>query len=273
MASEHTSRSRECGSLGCLSEGWTASSRGHPAAWLRGVPHSQFLTGGVVEPDRFRQRSLGFLEQGDESWSCTLVTYQVADSWRGFFSFRPRHAEEGDGEDIRTAEIFIEESESHIDRKARDLGRPLLLGLLASALHLQARSDQPPPRLRGWFQSMLQKNSRELSGGWEEEGSAEGERTVAGLQSLYASYRVDQVAHLITLISAQDFHEMVEKILDGEAFDFSTKDRLQFAMMVVEFIERHLPLPPFEVWAEDYLANRDEYRQYAHTLHRTGHLP
>jgi hypothetical protein len=44
-------------------------------------------------------------------------------------------------------------------------------------------------------------------------------------------------------------------------------------MMVVEFIEKRLPLPPFEVWAEDYLAHTEEYRQYAHTLHRTGLLP
>jgi hypothetical protein len=216
---------------------------------------------------------MGFLEQGEESWSCTLVTYQDEASWRGFFSFRPRQGEDEEGEEIRTADIFIEESESQIDRKARDLGRPLLLGLLASALHLRARSGKPPPRLRGWFQTMLQNNSRELSGAWEKEVSETGERSVAELQSMYASYRLDQVAHLITLISAEDFHAMVERILDGEAFDFSAKDRLQFAMMVVEFIEKRLPLPPFEVWAEDYVAHTEEYRQYAHTLHRTGHLP
>jgi hypothetical protein len=215
---------------------------------------------------------MGFLEQGEASWSCYLVTYHDDSSWRGYFSFRPRNGEE-EGEEIRTADIFIEESENHIDKKARDLGRPLLLGLLSSALHLQARTDRPPPRLRGWFRTMLQNNSRELSGEWEEDGSGAADRSVADLQSMYASYRLDQVAHLITLVSAEDFHEMVERILDGEAFDFSTKDRLQFAMMVVEFIEKRLPLPPFEVWAEDYLAHTEEYRQYAHTLHRTGLLP
>ncbi len=44
-------------------------------------------------------------------------------------------------------------------------------------------------------------------------------------------------------------------------------------MMVVERIEGLLSLPPFEVWAEDYLANREEYALYAHTLHREGRLP
>jgi hypothetical protein len=44
-------------------------------------------------------------------------------------------------------------------------------------------------------------------------------------------------------------------------------------MMVIEFIEQRLPLPPFEVWAEDYLAHPDAYRLYTHTLHRTGRLP
>jgi hypothetical protein len=151
--------------------------------------------GEFVQLDRLRQRSMGFLEQGEESWSCTLVTYQDEASWRGFFSFRPRQGEDEEGEEIRTADIFIEESESQIDRKARDLGRPLLLGLLASALHLRARSGKPPPRLRGWFQTMLQNNSRELSGAWEKEESETGERSVAELQSMYASYRLDQVAH------------------------------------------------------------------------------
>ncbi|MFW6206984.1 MAG: hypothetical protein ACOC5J_03530, partial [Gemmatimonadota bacterium] len=61
--------------------------------------------------------------------------------------------------------------------------------------------------------------------------------------------------------------------LDGRAFDFGARDRLQFAMMVVEHIEERLPLPPFEVWAEDYLENREEYQLYAHTLHRKGRLP
>lgn len=227
-----------------------------------------------VQLDRLRQRSMGFLEQGDESWSCTLVTYQDEFSWRGYFSFRAASGEDESEEEIRTADIFLEESEGLIDRKARDLGRPLLQGLLASALHLRARSGQPPPRLRGWFQTMLQNNARELSDGWEaNDGSQAGEKSVAELQSMYASYRLDQVAHLITLISAENFHEMVERILDGSAYDFSTRDRLQFAMMVVEFIEVRLPLPPFEVWAEDYLANADEYHRYTHTLHRTGFLP
>jgi hypothetical protein len=121
---------------------------------------------------------------------------------------------------------------------------------------------------------MLQNNSRELSGGWEQNDGTDGaERSVAELQSLYASYRLDQVSHLITLISAEDFHAMVERILDGSVYDFSTRDRLQFAMMVVEFIEKRLPLPPFEVWVEDFLAHADEYRRYTHTLHRTGFLP
>ena len=42
--------------------------------------------------------------------------------------------------------------------------------------------------------------------------------------------------------------------------DFGSKDVLQFAMMVVEFIEHSLPLPPFELWAEDFLDNQEALR-------------
>jgi len=41
----------------------------------------------------------------------------------------------------------------------------------------------------------------------------------------------------------------------------------------VEHVEHLLHLPPFEVWAEDFLANPEAYRLYAHTLHREGRLP
>jgi hypothetical protein len=44
-------------------------------------------------------------------------------------------------------------------------------------------------------------------------------------------------------------------------------------MMVVEFIDLHLPLPTFEVWAEDFLAHQEDYALYSHTLHREGRLP
>jgi hypothetical protein len=44
-------------------------------------------------------------------------------------------------------------------------------------------------------------------------------------------------------------------------------------MSIVQDIERRLPLPPFEVWVEDYLANADEYDRYTRALHGSGELP
>ena len=65
----------------------------------------------------------------------------------------------------------------------------------------------------------------------------------------------------------------MDRILEGQPVDFGAKDRLQLAMMVVEYIEALIPMPPFEVWTVDFLANREEYLLYAHTLHREGRLP
>ncbi len=223
--------------------------------------------------DALRRRSVGFIDWEDRSWACFLVTYRSrAGLWKGYFSFRP--PEGGTDEDeIRTADIFVEDSENQIDMKARGLGRPLLSGLLSSAIQTHAQVEADRPQLRRWFRSYLKDNSRELAGPWEEDGGAAGQRTLAELESIYASYRLDQVAHFITLVGPDDFSRAVEKILEGEPFDFGAKDRLQFAMMVVEFIESHLALPPFEVWADDYLAHPEEYRLYTHTLHREGRLP
>ncbi len=226
-----------------------------------------------MQSDRLRRRSVGFIERDGVNWSCFLVTYRGnSGRWRGYFSFRPG---DGDAEEdeIRTAEIFVEDSEDQIDRKARGLGRPLLSGLLSSALHTRGLTEGDPPQLRKWFRALLKKNSRRLAGEWEEDGSAASDRSLSELQSIYASYRLDQVAHLITLVRPEDFSEAVDRMLEGRSFDFGAKDQLQFAMMVVEFIEHRLPLPPFEVWVEDYLSDPEAYRLYTHTLHRSGRLP
>jgi hypothetical protein len=209
-----------------------------------------------------------------ETWACFLVTFRGEDyRWRGYFSFRPKDGEV-DEDEVRTADIFREESESAIDRKARGLGRPLLSGLLASALHGRHRVQGESPPLRRWFRAMLAQNSQELAGDWPEEGWEEMADVELGkLRSLYASYRLDQVCHFIALVQPEDFEECVTRILHGASIDFGGKDLLQFAMMVVEFIENHLPLPPFEEWAQDFLAHRRDYALYAYTLHREGRLP
>jgi len=223
--------------------------------------------------ERVRRRSVGFLENEGEAWACFLVTFMgQGRRWHGYFSFRPRDGGLEEDE-VRTADIFMERTEGEIDRKARSLGRPLLKGLLASALHTRDRASDGSPGLRRWFRRMLAENSRELAGDWQGGGDGQATLELARLRSLYASYRLDQVCHFIALVDPEDFQEAVDRILEGRSFDFGAKDLLQFSMMVVEFIEDHLPLPPFEIWAEDFTAHRDDYALYAHTLHRAGRLP
>ena len=112
--------------------------------------------------DSLRRRSVGFLKREDQSWACFLVTYRRRGGrWRGYFSFRPQ--EGGTEQDeIRTADIFMEDSEGQIDLKARGLGRPLLSGLLSSALQTRDHGDAHPPHLRKWFRSYLKTNVQDF---------------------------------------------------------------------------------------------------------------
>jgi hypothetical protein len=221
-----------------------------------------------------RRRSVAFLQHEDESWACFLVTHRGAGGrWQGFFSFRPGDGEAAEDE-VRTADIFLEDSEAEIHLKARGLGRPLLGGLLASALHTSRRSARRSPKLRRQFRALLAENAREIAGDWADDGHAPTtDEELDALRSLYASYRLDQVAHLICLVDPGDFEEAVDRILDGGRIDFRASDRIQFAMMVVEHIEKLLPLPPFDVWVDDFRTHPETYRLYAHTLHREGRLP
>ena len=150
-----------------------------------GLTSHPLPTGDLTERaliDRSRRRSLGFLDWEQETWSCFLVTFVGRDGqWHGHVTFRPQ-ASDGELDEVRTADIFIEASEAEIDHKARGLGRPLFRALLSSAIHTR-RGDEASesPKTRRWFKNLLRKNSQELS------ASAEGMSDTGELRSLYPS--------------------------------------------------------------------------------------
>jgi hypothetical protein len=219
--------------------------------------------------DGARRRSFCFVERGGARWSVFLATYAGADGqWRGYFTFRTGAAGL-EGVEIRTADVFVERTESEVDARARGLGRPLLVSLLESALHTRERREGATPDVSRWFRRLLAGRSQELVPA----GGEGGEPTLSRLRSLYDSYRIDQVSHLIALIGPPGFKALVERVLEGREIDFRASDRLQLAMLVVQELERHLPLPPFEAWAEDYLDRPDVYHRYSHDLHREPELP
>jgi hypothetical protein len=218
---------------------------------------------------QLRVRSFCFLESEGRRWTVFLVTYPRDDGqWRGYFTFRSANYDTAGGE-IRTTDLFVETTEAGVDTRARALGRPLLQALLDSALHTFERR-QPSADYNRWFRDLLSKHATDVAP--RRVGSA-GTLTYEQLRSRYDSYRIDQVAHLIALMSASDFRSLVEALLAGRVIDFQARDRFQLAMTVVQDLERRLPLPPFEVWVEDYLAHPDEYQRYAYQLHHSSELP
>ncbi len=218
--------------------------------------------------ERARRRSFCFLERGGERWSVFLATYAGEDGrWRGYFSFRTGAAGL-EGQDIRTTDLFVESAEADVDARARGLGRPLLESLLESALHTHERRYGMSADVRRWFRRLLASRSEAMV----PPGGAR-EPSLSHLRSLYDSYRIDQVSHLIALVDPADFRELVDRVLEGREIDFRASDRLQLAMLVVQEIERHLPLPPFEVWVEDYMARPEVYQRYSHQLHREQAAP
>jgi hypothetical protein len=232
-------------------------------------------SGDVAPPDAgaearsgARRRSFTFLEREGERWSAFLATYAGEDGrWRGFFTFRTAAAGL-EGVEIRTADLFLEPSEAEVDARARGLGRPLLGSLLDSALHTYSRRNRRAD-VASWFRRLLASRPEELVTPLRRVDDP----SLEHLQSLYDSYRIDQVAHLIALIDPEEFRVLVDRLLDGRQIDFRASDRLQLAMIVVQELERFLPLPPLEVWAEDYLRKPEVYRRYSHELHREERLP
>ena len=248
-------------------------SNTHPGDPRPSGPEGRPRAGGVV---RSRCRSFCFLERENVRWTVFLITYLRPDGqWRGYLTFRSA-ADGLDQDEIRTADLFVEESEPDVDNRARGLGRPLLLALLESALDTFERRRGFSPDLQRWFRELIGRHVADQTparGTTLSATPANVTPTLAQLRSIYDSYRLDQVAHLIALMTSDDFKELVEVRLEGRRIDFQARDRFQLAMIVVQDIERRLPLPPFEVWVEDYLARPEEYIRYAHELHREGELP
>jgi hypothetical protein len=216
---------------------------------------------------RGRCRSFCFLERESERWTVFLETFLDDDArWRGRFTFRSADGRWTDA-DIATADLFVEDSEAEVDLRARGLGRPLVRALLDSSIHTWERKRGATAEVGRSLHGVLSKHAASLAPDVE---LAATELSVAHLRSMYESYRIDQVVHLITLTEPADFAALVERLLDGREIDFRARDRLQLAMLVVQELERFLPLPPFELWAEDFLAHRPTYEEYAYLLHRGG---
>ena len=223
----------------------------------------------AAEAGRVRCRSFCFLERDGTRYTAFLITYQRMDGrWRGYFTFRSPEDGTGSG-DVRTADLFLERDEQAVDLRARGLGRPLLHALLDSALTTAERRGGVSPQLHQWFRQELARSGTERASSWQWREPP----SLQELRTLYDSYRLDQVAHLIALIEPDDFRELVEILLHGRRIDFRERDRFQLAMGVVQELERRLPLPPFEIWVADYLAHPDEYRRYAFGLHHGDQLP
>lgn len=217
---------------------------------------------------RTRCRSFCFLEHNGEPWTAFLVTYSERDGyWRGHFMFRSALMAP-DTNEIRTADLFVETSEDAVDARARSLGRPLIESLLQSAVHTQQQRRGVTQTYAKWFRELLSRSSQQHA----EDAEQDSERSLQRMKSLYESYRTDQVCHLIALTDPAAFRELVEKLLDGREIDFKARDRFQLAMIVVQEIEKRLPLPPFEVWVEDYLRQPAVYENYARRLH-SGESP
>jgi hypothetical protein len=244
----------------------------HPGDLHASVPAARLRDGGIV---RSRCRSFGFVEREGVRWTVFLITYLRTDGqWRGYFSFRSA-ADGVEQDEIRTADLFVEETEGDVDGRARGLGRPLVMALLESSLDTHERRHGYSPDLRRWFREMIGRHMAEHAPRERAIRAAipaDVTPTLTQLRSVYDSYRLDQVAHLIALMEPEDFRELVEVRLEGRRIDFQARDRFQLAMIVVQELERKLPLPSFELWAEDYLAHRDEHERYTAALHN-GDLP
>jgi hypothetical protein len=95
--------------------------------------------------------------------------------------------------------------------------------------------------------------------GWREEGSHRG--LGEGLRRLYAEYRRREAAALLSLIPPEAVRPLYRMARDRMASRGGRPPEDPVALLV-DFVENELlPLPPFEVWLEDFRGHRGAHLQ------------
>ena len=82
------------------------------------------------------------------------------------------------------------------------------------------------------------------------------------LRAKYLEYCSAQLADLLLYLSPDEIYLLAEKA--SRESDASTQDRSYTSMVqrATRLLARRVNLPPFEVWREDYRANRERYEAY-----------
>lgn len=203
------------------------------------------------------------VERRSERWTVFLVTYPAdRGGWRGYLSFRPGG---GTGlDEVRTADLWIEESEDGAEARAGALTPALVASLLESAIQVDLRRRGPATDLRLGLRQLLVRHAASLLPGRVPSAS---ELADPDLRSLYASYRIDQVARFLSLLPESRVRELVERT-ENPRLDLASPAALELAMRVVGELEGLLPLPPYDSWVEDFRRHREEHHRYAAEVRR-----
>ena len=81
------------------------------------------------------------------------------------------------------------------------------------------------------------------------------------LHSKYRDYRSGQLASFFVYMSPDDIYAIVQRSVEesGEAGEITYKRMVELA---TDWLDGWVPLPPFEVWVEDYRVNPSPYEEY-----------
>lgn len=92
------------------------------------------------------------------------------------------------------------------------------------------------------------------------------EESEAVLRAKYLDYCSAQLADLLLYLSPDEIYLVAQREARDDTGEFSYVSMMRTA---TEWLASRVPLPPFEVWLEDYRAHPDRYEAYFMGLWRS----
>ena len=93
------------------------------------------------------------------------------------------------------------------------------------------------------------------------EGSSGGHETEPVLHAKYHDYCSSQLADLLLFLSSDEIYLLAKRAQEGRD-EAATPSYADVVRVATEWLSARVPLPPFEVWLEDYRRNPASYDEY-----------
>jgi hypothetical protein len=94
------------------------------------------------------------------------------------------------------------------------------------------------------------------------EGPSGAQESESVLHAKYHDYCSAQLADLLLFLSSDEIYLLAKRAQDGSGEGGEVASYADMVRFATQWLSERVPLPPYEVWLEDYRRNPESYDEY-----------